>query len=97
MPFSAFSDAVPEGDSPPPPLLNQKPAASGDSGVPPPLPPTIFQVFGPVPSPTELPPPCALPEPEAAPVDPPTKTGFPPPEISLPAGKSRTISAGSGV
>ena len=100
MPFSALplplGAPVPDEESLAPPLFNQKPAASGDNGVPPPLPPTIFHVFGPAPA-RELPPPSALPESEAAPVEPSTKTGLPPPEISLPVEKSRTISAGSGV
>src|ERR1700723_2911690 len=43
-------------------LLSQKPGVSGASGVPPPVPPTIFQVLEPVP-PARLPP--SEPEPES--------------------------------
>jgi hypothetical protein len=35
-------------------LLNQKPGVSGASGVPPPLPPTMFHVDGPGPTPATL-------------------------------------------
>src|SRR5271156_1362199 len=44
-------------------LLNQNPGVSGARGVPPPLPPTIFQVLGPEPTPATLPPSEPLPEP----------------------------------